>query len=152
MLVPPRAVRAPLPHIAVHLVEAPLIGSERRGGQRLAAVYTARPVAIREVSVKVGLISRHRLAKRERSGAARPARKLPLRFGRKVGRARWHECVQAVERFASITPTYVFDWTRVALEVTRILACEHFPQRLCARRVGKPVTTSDLNGVLRTFV
>src|SRR5262245_10311314 len=60
------AVLRPLPHIAVHLVEAPRVWRESIDRHRLPPIGAFRAAAIGEIAVVVGLVGRDRAAPPER--------------------------------------------------------------------------------------
>jgi hypothetical protein len=83
----PRPVRAPLPHVAVHLVQAPGVRGEGFHRHRLLAIFAGRAAVVGDGGVVVGLLRGDRVATPvEGRLRARTAGVFPLRLRRQACR------------------------------------------------------------------
>ena len=75
-------VFAPLPHIAVHIVQAPAIGRKAGHLNSLLAISALGAISINVIAVVVGQLWRQRGPEMELCGAAGAASVFPLGFAR----------------------------------------------------------------------
>ena len=108
-------VFAPLPHIAVHVVQAPAIGREAGHVDGLLSIRALGAVSINVSAVVVGQLRRERGPAVKRRGAAGTAGVLPLGLARQaVTLAR--ALAQAAAELQRIKPAHLLHRTVRSLE------------------------------------
>lgn len=110
-------IQAPLPHIAVHVVQSPGVRRKHPHWRGLLPVFALGPIGIDIISIVIGQFCGDCLAKMKRRCRARPAGVFPLRFawqGVPTARA----LAQAGAKFYCLIPAYLF---------YRPLICVDFP-------------------------
>src|SRR5439155_26142790 len=114
-------VLAPLPDVAVHVVQAPDVRRETPRRRRLLAAHAGAVAAVGVGAVVVGQVGAEDLAAGERRGGAGAAGVLPLSLRRQavelpLALAQLHQ-----ERLA-VVPRHLLDGAGVAPEAARVVA------------------------------
>ena len=109
-------VFAPLPHIAVHVMQAPAVGREAGHLGGLLAISALGAVSINVIAVVVGQLRRKRGPEMKRCGAAGAAGVFPLGLARQpVTLAR--ALAQAAAELLGVVPAHPLHRTVSALEI-----------------------------------
>jgi len=172
-VVVPGPVRAPLPDVAEHVVQAPGVRAflaywmgAGLGVRILLSRPTRRGVAVREPELDAAVpaipgdriegrrvvltkdLDRARVERRFGAGAAGV---LPLGLGRQNQVQARDTGVDAFEKPLHMVPAHPLHGAIRTLKPARILPHHRLPERLGARRIHEPKALGDLDDVLRPF-
>src|SRR5262249_18000252 len=102
-------ILAPLPDIAVHLVQPPVIAWQRLHGDSLSSIESTFPPGMRIVAVIIHLLWRDLIPKGERCRGAGSAGIFPLGFGWQVEQQVWCGIIDTGQKALHVLPAHLFD-------------------------------------------
>ncbi|EXI68293.1 MAG: hypothetical protein AW07_04427 [Candidatus Accumulibacter sp. SK-11] len=137
-------VFAPLPDVAVHLVESPRVRRQRADRQWALTIGARRAARVGEAAMVVDLVGGHRAAEGERCRRAGAAGILPFGFSWQPRVHSRQPPVEFADETLRVVPGDVLDRIAgIVLEMTRIDRPDRHPECLRAGRVGDPEAPTE---------